>query len=56
MNKEVQRVASHFDLAERVLTEHSAIVVVFGGDCMYAVSMYVPVGSIPVCSGIAVLN
>ena len=56
MNEEVQRVASQFDLGKLVLTEHSGIVVVCGGNCMYVVSMYVPVGGIPVCSGIAVLN
>ena len=41
VNEEVQQVASHFDLGELVLTEHSAIVVVCGGDCMYVVSIYV---------------
>ena len=56
VNEKVQRVASHFDLGELVLTEHSGTVVVCGGDCMYVVHMYVPVGGIPVCSGIAVLN
>ena len=38
VNEEVQRVASHFDLGELVL---SGIVVVCGGDCMYVVCMYV---------------
>ena len=56
MNEEVERMASHFDLGELMLTEHSGTVVVCGGDCMYVVCMYVPVGCIPVCSGIVVLN